>query len=523
MIATILPSSTNFHAVGYNENKVAKGQATLLEIKNFGGLENFERNTPEELTSYLCNYSSRNGRVRKPQFHVAISCKGKEMTQAQLLDFAHDYLKEMGYGNAGQPVLIYVHNDTANLHLHIVTSRIRPDGKKIDDHNERIKSQNIINKLIGNDVKAKTLQDIETAFGYKFSSITQFKSIMSALGYSTYDKDGSFSIKRSGKVQMKIKSEEILQKLQGKEREIKRVRQLKAILKKYRDISTDHASLQSELKRKFGIDLVFFGKKDTPYGYMLIDHKTKTVYNGNSILSIKALLDFTTPEEKLELIDSFLDRILSANPKADTFEINKKLRNSGAFIKRGKLYFHNNIKGLKPFMKNTILRNDKITRAETFKPASIIERDLLCEIYKINEPELIEVSEGNKSTLPYNELKREISQILLDETLNPKKEIKDRGYRIYQKEDKVCIIDFSRHLILDLKEEGIEISRINNYKKRNVRTDNRSLTPKASKKNPLHKIKGLRDAGGGSRDENREWEVGRNNDYDESEHYKNRY
>ena len=32
MIATILPSSANFHAVAYNEKKVAKGVARLLEI-----------------------------------------------------------------------------------------------------------------------------------------------------------------------------------------------------------------------------------------------------------------------------------------------------------------------------------------------------------------------------------------------------------------------------------------------------------------------------------------------------------
>ena len=36
MIATILPRSTNFHAVGYNEYKVSKGIARLIEIQNFG-------------------------------------------------------------------------------------------------------------------------------------------------------------------------------------------------------------------------------------------------------------------------------------------------------------------------------------------------------------------------------------------------------------------------------------------------------------------------------------------------------
>ena len=92
MIATILPGSTNFHAVGYNEHKVSKGVARLIEIQNFGSLGTFHKPTPSELIGYLQKYSSQNSRIRKPQFHVAISCKGHEMSEDELLDFAHQYL-----------------------------------------------------------------------------------------------------------------------------------------------------------------------------------------------------------------------------------------------------------------------------------------------------------------------------------------------------------------------------------------------------------------------------------------------
>ena len=53
MIATILPGSSNFHAVDYNERKVAKGVARLLEIKNFGALGEVRKPTPEELAQFL--------------------------------------------------------------------------------------------------------------------------------------------------------------------------------------------------------------------------------------------------------------------------------------------------------------------------------------------------------------------------------------------------------------------------------------------------------------------------------------
>ena len=38
MIITILSSSANFHAIAYNEMKVEKGVATLLEAQNILGL-----------------------------------------------------------------------------------------------------------------------------------------------------------------------------------------------------------------------------------------------------------------------------------------------------------------------------------------------------------------------------------------------------------------------------------------------------------------------------------------------------
>lgn len=149
MIATILPGSADFHAVGYNEHKVYKGVATLLEMQNFGGLDVSAHPTTKQLVQFLQLYSSQNSRIQKPQFHVAISCKGHEMSEQQLLDFAHRYLQEMGYAEPEQPWLIYAHHDTDNTHLHIVTSRVAPDGRKIQHDHERRRSQMVIDKILG--------------------------------------------------------------------------------------------------------------------------------------------------------------------------------------------------------------------------------------------------------------------------------------------------------------------------------------------------------------------------------------
>ena len=378
MIATILPSSSNFHAVAYNEKKVALGVARLLEMSNFGHVGVLSQPTPKELQDYLIAYSSRNSRINKAQFHLAISCKGHEKSEDELLDFAHRYLGEMGYGSEGQPLLVYSHTDTDNTHIHIITSRISPDGKKISDHHERVRSQAVLNRLVGNDVKAKAGEDLAASLTYTFSTFAQYKALMSSMGYEVYEKNDVVYIKRDGVVQVKINFAEISDRFQRVSVDDKRRRQLWAMLRKYRDVSSDRRELQNAVKRKLGIDLVFFGRSDNPYGYMIVDHANKTVYNGAWVLSIKSLLDFSTPEEKLARIDAFIDRLLEDNPTIDTWAINKKLFRSNAYIRRGVIYCGGITRPLKDFMASTILRNDKIRRIESFHPGSASERDLLC-------------------------------------------------------------------------------------------------------------------------------------------------
>lgn len=169
MIATILPGSAGFYAVDYNERKVAKGCARLLEMKNFGDVGIYEPYTMAELTQYLLDWSFKNNRVTKPQIHIAISCKGHEMTEWEQLDFAHEYLKEMGYGEEGQPLLVYSHYDNANTHIHIITSQVGPDGKKINHNHERRRTQAVIDKILKVDRLGKVGRDGNITYAISFT------------------------------------------------------------------------------------------------------------------------------------------------------------------------------------------------------------------------------------------------------------------------------------------------------------------------------------------------------------------
>ena len=342
MIITILPSSANFHAVAYNEMKAEKGVATLLEAQNILGLRP-EAFTTEKLRQFFIDYSLRNTHIQNAQFHVAVSCKGTEYTHQQLLDIAHRYLKEMGYADKGQPLLVYAHHDTDNNHIHIVTSRVAPDGHKIDHNHEKRRSRaatlKIMEEYTGQDQEPKVNDIAKDALSYRYTSKAQFCAIMESLGYECKDDEEKpmVHLYRNGEELGTIQVQLIMQyALKENKPDDKRRRQLRAILQKYRNLSANKDELAAHMKRKFGVSLVFVGKADTPYGYIVVDHKNKTVFKGGEFLSIKELLQFEDAATRFAKIEKTIDDLLTDNPKLTTADINRVLyRQFGTRIHRG--------------------------------------------------------------------------------------------------------------------------------------------------------------------------------------------
>lgn len=507
MIATILPSSTSFHAVGYNERKVAKGVAHLLEIKNFGPVEAMERHTPDDLTAYLQSYSARNTRIRKAQFHIAFSCKGHEKTELELLDFAHEYLREMGYGEPGQPLLVYGHTDTDNTHIHVITSRVAPDGRKIDHSHERMRSQRVIDKILGNDVREKARQDMETALSYKFASITQFKALMNSLGYECYENGGKVSVKRGGAVCLDVPLEDISRHYRESTFDRQRRRQLRAIFSKYRDLTANRRDLAEVMREKFGIELVFFGKSDSPYGYMIIDHNKKAVINGGRLYPIKELLDFSTADERFSRIEAQIDTLLTDNPKMTILELNDILsRQYRAYVKGGSLHRNGDTRQLKPHMWEALKRNNRIRWIESFSPATGAERDFLCGIGKVTVPHMVDIS-GPRSTAYSNRL-LDLRDIFSNGTgYIPRQVFRNAGFSIRDIGGTTYAVDLKGRVLIDLESEGFDIRRLQYRKDTHKRKPDDSM-PHMGKVG----IRPLRDAGAG-RGDNREWEVGCKGDY----------
>ena len=342
MIITILPSSANFHAIVYNEMKVEKGVATLLEAQNILGLRQ-ENYTPEKLQQFFLDYSSRNTHIQNAQFHVAVSCKGSEYTHEQLIDIAHRYLKEIGYAEEGQPLLVYAHHDTDNNHIHIITSRVAPDGHKIDHNHEKRRSRaatlKIMEEYTGQKQELEIKDIAKDALSYRYTSKAQFCAIMESLGYECKDDDEKpmVHLYRGGEEFGTIQVQLIMQHALKDNRPDNRQRQqLRAILQKYRNLSANKEELAAHMKKKFGISLVFVGKADTPYGYIVVDHKNKTVFKGGEFLSIKELLQFEDAATRFAKIEKTIDELLDDNPKLTTLDINRILyRQFGTRIHKG--------------------------------------------------------------------------------------------------------------------------------------------------------------------------------------------
>lgn len=134
MIQKISSGKSFYGLIEYNESKVRVGEAELLELHYIP-----EGSTLQETLEFV---SGQNLACKKNTFHVSLSFPPDEHpTDETMLDIAHDFMEGMGYGE--QPYGIYRHHDTDNDHIHIVSTRIDWQGKRIDDSYEKIKSNRL--------------------------------------------------------------------------------------------------------------------------------------------------------------------------------------------------------------------------------------------------------------------------------------------------------------------------------------------------------------------------------------------
>ncbi|MDV3561459.1 mobilization protein [Elizabethkingia anophelis] len=342
MIVKIMePAGSGFPGVQYNDKKVEKGSGELMLMKNFPCFIN-ESSSQQDVRDYLKSVSN-NERVKKPQFHAAISTKFREHTKEELTKIAENFMDELGYGQ--QPYIVVFHNDTENNHIHIVSTRVdKKTSKKINDSYEKLKAQKALSLTMEKLYGLNTQEQIEKLLDYRYGSLKQLELLLARNGFKLIqnkNNENALDVLKNGVREKTINAGELNF---SSHKHDSRAKQLRAILSKYKELYSckvfkieDHRAqeamlpeekletktlpkieFESEFQKKirdvFGVDIVFhISDKERlatdlkPFGYSLIDHKTGAVYKGSDILKMNELFEFTADVIDKRLFEGLKD------------------------------------------------------------------------------------------------------------------------------------------------------------------------------------------------------------------------
>ncbi|WP_301345335.1 relaxase/mobilization nuclease domain-containing protein, partial [uncultured Muribaculum sp.] len=343
-------SGGGFPGAGYNERKVAEGVARLMAMENVDAamrhkvelLHEVGFDCAGEIEKYLKERSRTYGNTKTTrfQFHIAASVKGQVMSADELTDFARKLMAEAGYGR--QPYFVYYHHDTDNNHVHILSTRIQPNGFPIPDHHDYARLNAAANRILSSDIN----RDIQRMFSYGYLTEGQFANIIRSHGYKFERMDEGYVLFRGGVKAATISLSEI-EKHIAQENDVRkeRTKQLRAIIRKYKDgiaegkvqnvenvkghkgqkkkyvrrkVNPDirkikgsngktlsqeeqrHLSeLLDTLKTKFGIDIHFQKDRNGEIrGYGIVDHNRKMALDGSKVMKLSELIDFAQKQER---------------------------------------------------------------------------------------------------------------------------------------------------------------------------------------------------------------------------------
>ncbi|MBL0744854.1 relaxase/mobilization nuclease domain-containing protein [Chryseolinea lacunae] len=131
MVAKIISGKNMRGALNYNEQKVQEGKAECIQANLFKG-EASELGFNDKLDRFQ-DLHQHNTRTKTNTLHISLNFDpGEKLDVDTLNGIARAYMDRIGFGN--QPYLVYQHHDAAHPHVHILTTLIQENGKRIPIH-----------------------------------------------------------------------------------------------------------------------------------------------------------------------------------------------------------------------------------------------------------------------------------------------------------------------------------------------------------------------------------------------------
>lgn len=145
MIAKIGKGESLWGALIYNQQKVDNGNGTVLYTNKIPDLWDRPYSV-KFFHQYFEPYLIANNKTEKPVRHISLNPDPDDkIDDKDYREIAQQYMLEMGYGN--QPYVVFKHTDIDRTHIHIVTTCVQIDGKKISDRYDHPRSMEACRKL----------------------------------------------------------------------------------------------------------------------------------------------------------------------------------------------------------------------------------------------------------------------------------------------------------------------------------------------------------------------------------------
>ena len=317
MVVIIEPPHKNVgNTVSYNEKKAKEGEEKARVIGFSKGISSIE-----EFNRRIEILSRGNLRTRNEAFHAHINPgPGENLSDEKAMEMATELMERLGYGN--QPFVVYRHDDTGRTHYHIVSSRVGPDGKRINSDYEWRRCNKHVREMAAKysytvggrktkektdngeyvrfnrhekDIKGQIENLLRLSLQYNCSTMDEYLAVLRSMGLMMYGTSGkSFLVKglyRGKPCTAAFSSEDVgiddLEKIFKESYKKNKWDKAQERLKNIASSGLDHSSSYKHFRnmlRKQGIDIYVTRDSSGRFSSVIyVDHTTRCCYSGDRL------------------------------------------------------------------------------------------------------------------------------------------------------------------------------------------------------------------------------------------------